>query len=169
MTNFNIKKGGLLMVFTMFFLSSIISQTQHIPNTGETETFTVVMGDELFDGTDGVTGGPGGDCTSTSSGDPGDYPDCGCITTTTYCSASGPVTIEFSEFRVFGSFDWMAIVDTDDPNTITASNAGGSSTNPSSTDPILWNSSVDGDEFSDMQGAMMTSFTSSGSCLTLVS
>ncbi len=80
-----------------------------IPNAGATETFAVTAGDFFYDPTDGVNGGPGGDCTTTSSGDPGDYPNCGCVTTTTLTGTD--LSVEFLSFNVFGNFDWLNIYD----------------------------------------------------------
>ncbi|NNM24345.1 MAG: hypothetical protein HKO54_12425, partial [Flavobacteriaceae bacterium] len=80
-----------------------------IPNAGMTESFAVVPGDFFYDPTDGATGGVGGDCTTTSSGDPGDYPNCGCVTTTTLTGTD--LEVEFLEFRVFGTFDFLNIYD----------------------------------------------------------
>ena len=53
----------------------VINLAAIIPNAGATESFAVSTGDFFYDPTDGVNGGPGGDCTTTSSGDPGDYPN----------------------------------------------------------------------------------------------
>lgn len=84
-------------------------QADIIPSAGATETFPVVTGDFFYDPTDGVNGGPGGDCTTTSSGDPGDYPNCGCVTTTTLTGTD--LTVEFLSFNVFGNFDFLNIYD----------------------------------------------------------
>ncbi|QIE60718.1 T9SS type A sorting domain-containing protein [Rasiella rasia] len=80
-----------------------------IPNAGLTESFAVVVGDFFYDPTDGVNGGPGGDCTTTSSGNPGDYPNCGCFTTTTLTGTD--LEVEFLSFNVFGTFDSLQIFD----------------------------------------------------------
>ncbi|QQX76674.1 MULTISPECIES: T9SS type A sorting domain-containing protein [Aequorivita] len=80
-----------------------------IPTAGATETFAVVTGDFFYDPTDGVNGGPGGNCTTTSSGDPGDYPNCGCTTTTTLTGTG--LSVEFLSFNIFGNFDVLNIYD----------------------------------------------------------
>ncbi|MDN3725448.1 T9SS type A sorting domain-containing protein [Aequorivita sp. SDUM287046] len=80
-----------------------------VPTAGATETFAVVTGDFFYDPTDGVNGGPGGDCTTTSSGNPGDYPNCGCVTTTTLTGTD--LSVEFLSFKVFGTFDFLNIYD----------------------------------------------------------
>ncbi|MEM7187739.1 MAG: hypothetical protein AAF466_13890, partial [Bacteroidota bacterium] len=85
------------------------SMADIIPNAGATETFAADTGDFFYDPTDGVTGGPGGDCTTTSSGNTGDYPNCGCVTTTTLTGTG--LEVEFLEFRVFGTFDFLMIYD----------------------------------------------------------
>ena len=80
-----------------------------VPTAGATETFAVVPGDFFYDPSDGVTGGPGGDCSTTSSGNPGDYPNCGCVTTTTLTGTD--LEVEFLSFNVFGNFDFLNIYD----------------------------------------------------------
>ncbi|MBZ0326036.1 MAG: hypothetical protein K8F54_00390, partial [Altibacter sp.] len=84
-----------------------------IPTAGATETFAVVVGDFFYDPSDGVNGGPGGDCTTTSSGNSGDYPNCGCTTTTTLTGVD--LEVEFLSFNIFGTFDVLNIYD--GPNT----------------------------------------------------
>src|SRR5690554_1699877 len=84
-----------------------------IPNAGMTENFNVSHGDFFYDPTDGINGGPGGVCTGTGSGDPGDYPNCGCTTTTTL-TATG-LSVTFLSFNIFGNFDYLNIYD--GPNT----------------------------------------------------
>jgi len=86
---------------------------QIIPTAGATESFAVDAGDFFYDPSDGVTGGPGGDCSTTSSGDPGDYPNCNCTTVTTLTGTD--LSVEFLTFRVFGTFDYLNIYD--GPNT----------------------------------------------------
>ncbi|MEL6812768.1 MAG: hypothetical protein AAFP76_15680 [Bacteroidota bacterium] len=85
------------------------SMADIIPTAGATETFAVVPGDFFYDPSDGTTGGPGGDCTTTSSGNTGDYPNCGCVTTTTLTGTD--LEVEFLSFRVFGTFDFLNIYD----------------------------------------------------------
>ncbi|WP_034258194.1 T9SS type A sorting domain-containing protein [Altibacter lentus] len=80
-----------------------------IPTAGATETFAVATGDFFYDPTDGVNGGPGGVCTGTSSGDPGDYPNCGCTTVTTLTGTG--LEVEFLSFNIFGTFDILNIYD----------------------------------------------------------
>ncbi len=80
-----------------------------IPNAGATETFPVVVGDFFYDPTDGTNGGPGGDCSTTSSGDLGDYPNCGCTTVTTLTGTD--LSVEFLSFNIFGNFDVLNIYD----------------------------------------------------------
>lgn len=72
-----------------------------IPTAGVVETFNVADGDFFYDPSDGVNGGPGGDCTTTSSGNSGDYPNCDCTTVTTLTASNLSVT--FLSFNVFGT------------------------------------------------------------------
>ncbi|WP_432411451.1 T9SS type A sorting domain-containing protein [Rasiella sp. SM2506] len=148
--------------------SSVNRLADIIPTAGATETFVANVGDFIYDPSDGINGGPGGDCSTTSSGDPGDYPNCDCITVTTLDAPPGEqISVTFNSFRVFGNFDWFAIFDGSGP--VTATNGSGSAANPTSGDPELWNSSVDGDELVDMINAGMTTFTSTNGSLTFAS
>jgi len=78
-----------------------------IPTAGATETFEPAVGDFFYD-----TGGPGGGGLNPSGGAgtelPGNYLNCGCVTTTTL---AGVTEIEFHEFEVFGDFDWLKVYD----------------------------------------------------------
>jgi hypothetical protein len=74
-----------------------------IPTAGATETFTPDVGDHFFD-----PGGPGG---SSTGGTAGNYPNCGCVTTTTL---DGVTEIDFLFFSVFATFDWLKIYDSAD-------------------------------------------------------
>lgn len=86
-----------------------------IPTAGATETFTPDVGDHFFD-----PGGPGG---SNSDGDPGNYPNCNCDTQTTL---AGVTEIEFQEFIVFATFDYLRIYDgTDATGTLLYDNGTG--------------------------------------------
>ena len=135
---------------------------------GSTTTVNVVGGETFVDPNEDGQGGVGGDCSTTSSGNIGDYPNCDCITTTTLTAPAGQqVQVTFSTFRIFGNFDWFAIFDGD--GAITATNGSGSASNPTSGDTELWNSSVDGDELIDMTNAGTVTFTSTNGSLTFAS
>ena len=71
-----------------------------IPTSGTTETFPVAVGDFFYD-----DGGPGG---ANSDGTAGNYANCGCVTTTTL---DGATEIEFLDYGVFATFDWLKIYD----------------------------------------------------------
>ena len=86
-----------------------------IPSAGATETFTPDVGDHFFD-----PGGPGG---ANTDGEPGNYPNCGCDTQTTL---EGVSEIEFLDFGVNGTFDYLTIYDgTDATGTILYDNSDG--------------------------------------------
>ncbi len=78
-----------------------------IPTAGATETFTPAVGDRFYD-----TGGPGGGGLNPNGGNgtelPGNYKNCGCVTTTTL---DGVTELQFHTFEVFGNFDWLRIYD----------------------------------------------------------
>jgi len=85
-----------------------------IPTAGATETFTPNVGDFFFD-----PGGPGGG----PDGTPGNYPNCGCVTLTTL---AGVTEIEFLDYEVFGTFDWLRVYDgADNTGTILFDNSSG--------------------------------------------
>ncbi|MDR2206359.1 MAG: T9SS type A sorting domain-containing protein [Flavobacteriaceae bacterium] len=77
------------------------------PTPGATETFTPAVGDFFYD-----TGGPGGGGLNPGGENgtelPGNYKNCGCITTTTL---SGVSEIEFHVLDLFGTFDQLKIYD----------------------------------------------------------
>ena len=79
------------------------SMADFIPTAGATETFSPAAGDLFFD-----PGGPGG---SSTGGDTGNYPNCGCVTTTTL---DGVTEVEFTFFSVFANWDWLRIYDSAD-------------------------------------------------------
>lgn len=62
-------------------------------------------------------GGPGG---SSTQGAPGNYPNCDCITTTTLCSPDGSaVTVDFTAMGMVTTFDWLVILNGDNPDNST--------------------------------------------------
>jgi len=90
--------------FVSTFSSAFRNQTRDpladiIPTAGATETFTPEVGDFFFD-----PGGPGGG----PDGSPGNYPNCGCVTKTTLAGVS---QLEFLDYEVFGTFDWLRLYD----------------------------------------------------------
>jgi hypothetical protein len=98
-----------LMLNAHFRSQNRSSLVDIIPTAGATESFAVATGDFFYDPSDGINGGPGGDCTTTSSGDPGDYPNCGCTTVTTLTGTG--LEVEFLSFNIFGTFDVLNIYD----------------------------------------------------------
>jgi|GEM_PF-1375715 len=161
---------NLMLIFTgIFFIicsSQLLGQT--ISETAGTITTVTIAGGEVFaDPNDGTNGGLGGDCSDTGN-NTGNYPNCDCVTVTTLTAPAGQqVSVTFSQFTVFGNFDWLAIFDGDAP--VTASNASGSATNPTSANPVLWNSAVDGVELINMFLAGKVTFTSTNGSLTFAS
>ena len=79
---------------------------QITPTSGAIETFQVADGDIFVDpfDADENTGGLGSN-----------YANCGCVTTTTLCASGSAVMVEWTEYDVNESFDWMVILDTDNP------------------------------------------------------
>ena len=88
-----------------------------IPTAGATETFEPSVGDFFYD-----TGGPGGSPYPSYDG-PGDYINCGC---TTYTTLAGVSQIEFIDFSIFATFDWLRIYDgTDTSGVLLYDNSSG--------------------------------------------
>lgn len=84
-----------------------------IPTAGATETFSPATGDNFFD-----PGGPGG---ANTDGAAGNYPNCGCDTQSTL---AGVTEIEFLDFGVNGTFDYLRIYDgTDATGTVLYDNS----------------------------------------------
>lgn len=159
----------IFYAIVLFAFYSLPSHAQIISVTAGTDsTVNVIGGEQFADPNDGTKGGLGGDCSTVDNNNPGNYPNCNCITLTTLTAPVGQqVSVTFSEFRVFGNFDWLAIFDGD--ATVSANNGSGSVNNPSSTDPLLWNSSVDGVEFTDMFANGAVTFSSTNGSLTFAS
>jgi type IX secretion system substrate protein/immune inhibitor InhA-like protein len=48
-----------------------------------------------------------------------DYPNCNCVSTTTLCAVDGSaITIDFTSFMVNEPFDWLVILDNDNPTSL---------------------------------------------------
>lgn len=142
--------------FIFFILTSFLfvgnSLAQIVPTAGETECFVAANGGVFVDhgGTvdDPVVG----------SDPPGEYINCNCETITTLCSPDGSaITIDFTEFVVFATFDFLEIYDGD-------SNMG----------TLLYDNGTGGINAGDQDLADMvasnggTSFTGTTGCITIV-
>ncbi|MBR9919851.1 MAG: T9SS type A sorting domain-containing protein [Bacteroidetes bacterium] len=100
-----VKSALILMCLALPF--SLLAQVT--PGEGAVECFAVGEGGVFVD-----FGGLGGN--DDVEGAPGNYLNCDCVTTTTLCGIDGSaVTLEFTSFGVFASFDWVAILDGDNP------------------------------------------------------
>jgi hypothetical protein len=100
------------LIFTVLGLTAgaVALNAQVTPNAGSVQCFQVGNGGLFTD-----TGGPGGN--DNIEGAPGNYPNCDCVTTTTLCSPDGSaIQVEFTSFGVNASFDWLVILDTDNPS-----------------------------------------------------
>lgn len=97
----------VLILSILLSAAALVAQVK--PTAGEVECFQVGNGGLFTD-----TGGPGGN--NAVEGALGNYTNCDCITTTTLCSTDGSaVKVEFTNFGVNASFDWLVILDTDNP------------------------------------------------------
>jgi hypothetical protein len=107
----------IIKIYTLLILSSLllpelINGQNIIPNPCAIQTFNINSNSTFYD-----DGGPGGlPCTD---GDPFNFCNCGCLTTTTICAPSGKsLQVDFSVFAMFNTtsaYDWMKIYDA--PNT----------------------------------------------------
>lgn len=99
----------VFLSWAIIFGFSLQIQGQVKPTAGQVECFQVGNGGLFTD-----TGGPGGN--NAVEGAPGNYINCNCVTTTTLCSSDGSaVQVQFTNFGVNASFDWLVILDTDNP------------------------------------------------------
>ncbi len=96
----NFLRYWVLLLFTFSF--SPITFSQIVPTTGSVECFLAGNGGTFQDigGTD-------------------NYPDCNCVSTTTLCAIDGSaISIEFTSFGVNEPFDWLVILDNDNPTSL---------------------------------------------------
>ena len=102
-----IKSFYIMIVLISFFFTQT-QFAQIIPTAGQTECFVA--------GNGGVFADHGGTATNPVVGtDPaGFYFNCGCETVTTLCSPDGSaITLDFTVFDVFATFDFIEIYDGD--------------------------------------------------------
>ena len=93
-----------------FLLLPFSALAQVTPEAGTVECFLVGSGGLFVD-----QGGQGG--SSDSQGAPGNYDNCDCVTTTTLCPVDGSaLTVDFTAFGVGAAFDWLVILDGDNPD-----------------------------------------------------
>ena len=141
---FNAKKYSLsFILLSLVFFINHNSFAQVIPIAGETECFVA--------GNGGVFTDPGGLAAN--------YPNCACETVTTLCSTDGSaITLNFTFFDVFATFDYVEIYD---------------GMMPSGT--ALFNNGTGGANAGDITLAAMmtsagtTSFTGTTGCITMLS
>jgi hypothetical protein len=106
-TLFSIKK--LLFAVSLLLVLPIVVNAQVTPAAGEVQCFAVGEGGLFVD-----IGGIGGD--DDIEGAPGNYPNCDCVTTTTLCGVDGSsVSLDYTSFGVFATFDWVVILNADNP------------------------------------------------------
>tara|TARA_R110000850_G_scaffold277086_1_gene422459 strand:- start:207688 stop:210510 length:2823 start_codon:yes stop_codon:yes gene_type:complete len=121
-----------------------------IPTAGAVETFTPDVGDFFFD-----PGGPGGG----ANGEPGNYPNCGCVTETTL---DGVTEIEFLDYEVNGTFDWLRVYDgSDSSGTILFDNSSGGINQGDDTFAELLASNGGSGVFTGTSGAFFFEFNAS--------
>ncbi len=98
-----------LLLLASLALWPFVGEGQVVPDAGAVECFLVGSGGVMTD-----PGGPGG---SDSPGTPGNYPNCDCVTTTTLCPVDDtPLSVDFYNFNVGVAFDWLVILDGDNPD-----------------------------------------------------
>ncbi len=96
--------------FWAFLLFPLVIFGQVTPETGNVQCFLVGSGGIFVD-----QGGPGG--SGDTQGAPGNYDNCDCVTTTTLCPVDGSaLTVDFSAFGMGAPFDWLVILDGDNPD-----------------------------------------------------
>jgi len=106
-----LKKKISLLRLTAFavLMMPFCLQGQVTPTEGTVECLFVGDGAIFTD-----FGGLGGD--NAIEGAPGNYLNCDCVTTTTICTVDdSPVTADITDFGIFSPFDWLVILDSDNP------------------------------------------------------
>ena len=140
----------MIILLSFFFTSTLLAQI--IPTAGETECFVA--------GSGGVFADQGGtEANPVIGSDPaGFYFNCGCETVTTLCSPDGSaITLDFTAFDIFATFDFVEIYDGD-------SNAG----------TLLYNNGTGGPNANDNLLADMiasngsSTFTGTTGCITVL-
>ena len=97
----------LLLFVGCFFSNNTLAQI--VPTEGATECFVAGNGGVFID-----NGGTVTNPVNTEVGNEGDYFNCGCETVTTLCSPDGSaITLDFTTFDVFATFDFVEIYDGD--------------------------------------------------------
>lgn len=117
-----------IVLLSFFFTSTLFAQI--IPTAGETECFVAGNGGVFVD-QGGTEANP-----VTGSDPAGFYFNCECETVTTLCSPDGSaITLDFTEFDVFATFDFIEIYDGDsNAGTLLYGNATGA---PNANDNLL--------------------------------
>ena len=128
--NHNRKRSFSFLIVLLAFFSTQTLFAQIIPTAGETECFVAGNG-AVFADHGGTAANP-----VTGSDPAGFYFNCGCETVTTLCSPDGSaITLDFTAFDIFATFDYIAIYDGDsDAGTLLYGNATGA---PNANDNLL--------------------------------
>ena len=96
-----IKTKSWLLLFLLAGFSNI-SFSQIVPTEASIECFLAGNGGVFQD-----------------IGGADNYPDCNCVSTTTLCALDGSaITVEFTSFEVNEPFDWLVILDDDNPTSL---------------------------------------------------
>lgn len=148
-------KNLKVLIVILFFANLTEVSSQYItPIAGSTQTINVTTNGQIFtDPTDGINGGPGGDCTTTCSSNcpSGNFPNCGCTTVTTLCAPVGQtITVNFTSYRTFATWDILRIYN-----------------GPNTTSPLMFDG-TNNETLAQMSAANggSTTFISTGNCLT---
>jgi hypothetical protein len=121
---------SILIIFLSFFSTQLL-QAQIIPGQGATECFVAGNGGVFVD-----HGGTVANPVNTTINEVGFYFNCDCETGTTLCSPDGSaITLDFTAFDVFATFDFIEIYDGDsNAGTLLYGNAAGA---PNANDNFL--------------------------------
>lgn len=131
---------------------------QTIPTQGATECFVAGNGGVFVD-----NGGTVANPINMEAGNEGDYFNCACETVTTLCSPDGSaITIDFTSFDVFATFDFVEIYDGDNTSgTLLYNNGtGGANANDQDLDDMI--ASSGGSSFTGTTGCITVFFFATG-------
>ena len=153
----NTPKTIFVLLVVLFCFISNTTLAQVIPTAGETECFVAGNGGVFVDN-GGTVANP-----TVGSDPPGEYLNCACETLTTLCSPDGSaITVDFTEFSVFATFDNISIYDGDTPlGTLLYANGAGA-INAGDQDLAAMIASNGGTTFTSMTGCLTFAFFATG-------
>lgn len=153
----NTPKTIFVLLVVLFCFISNTTLAQIIPIAGETECFVAGNGGVFVDN-GGTVDNP-----TVGSNPAGEYLNCACETVTTLCSPDGSaITVDFTEFSVFATFDFITIYDGDTPLGTVLYGNGAGALNAGDQDLADMFASNGGTTFTGTTGCLTFAFFATG-------